>query len=111
MDLGYDFQFSNGTDGYVRANYWHKDSTSTFGFNGNDGNINVPAQDVVNFSTGADWQTWGLRFYIDNVANSTPWLNVFSGNGAGLPGGDTAVRANSIRPRTFGVEVTAHFGS
>jgi len=111
LDLGYDFQFSNGTDGYVRANYWHKGSTSTFGFNGNDGDVKVPAQDVVNMSAGANWNTWGLRFYVDNVTDADPWLNVFSGNSAGLPGGDTAVRANTIRSRTFGVEVTAHFGS
>jgi len=110
VDLGYDFQFSNGTDGFVRANYWHKDSTSTFGFNGTDGDVEVPAQNVINASAGAIWDRWQLRFYIDNLTNADPWLNVFSGNSAGLPGGDTAIRANTIRSRTFGLEGTVYFG-
>jgi outer membrane receptor protein involved in Fe transport len=110
MDLGYDFEFGNGTDGFVRANYWHKDSTTTFGFDGNDGNVDVPAQDVINFSVGAVWPTWQLRFYVDNVTDERPWLNVFSGNRAGLPGDDAAVRANTIRSRTYGLEGTVHFG-
>lgn len=110
MDLGYEFEFGNGTDGFVRANYWHKDSTSTFGFDGNDGNVDVPAQDVINFSMGAVWPTWQLRFYVDNVTDEKPWLNVFSGNRAGLPGDDAAVRANTIRSRTYGLEGTVYFG-
>jgi len=110
LDLGYDFEFGNGTDGFVRANYWHKDSTSTFGFNGNDGDVDVPAQNVINASAGAIWDRWQLRFYIDNLTNEDPWLNVFSGNSAGLPGGDTAIRANTVRSRTFGVEGTVYFG-
>ena len=110
LDLGYDFEFGNGTEGFVRANYWHKDSTSTFGFNGNDGDVDVPAQNVINASAGAIWDRWQLRIYIDNLTNEDPWLNVFSGNSAGLPGGDTAVRANTIRSRTFGVEGTVYFG-
>jgi outer membrane receptor protein involved in Fe transport len=110
LDLGYDFQFGNGTGGYVRANYWHKDSTSTFGFNGNDGNVEVPAQDVINASAGAIWDRWELRIYINNLTDEDPWLNVFSGNSAGLPGGDVAIRANTIRSRTLGAEVTVSFG-
>jgi len=110
LDLGYDFQFGNGADGFVRANYWHKDSTSSFGFNGNDGNVDIPAQDVINASAGAIWNRWQLRFYIENLTNEDPWLNVFSGNSAGLPGGDVAVRANTIRSRTFGLETTVFFG-
>jgi len=110
LDLGYDFQFGNGTDGFVRANYWHKDSTSTFGFNGNDGDVDVPSQNVINASAGAIWDRWQLRLYINNLTNDDPWLQVFSGNRAGLPGGDQAVRANTIRSRTFGVEATVYFG-
>lgn len=109
LDLGYDFQIA-GTDSYVRANYWHKDSTSTFGFNGTDGDVEVPAQDVINASAGATWDRWQLRFYINNLTNADPWMNVFSGNSAGLPGGDMAVRANTIRTRTFGVEAIVNFG-
>jgi iron complex outermembrane receptor protein len=110
LDLGYDFQFGNGTDGFVRANYWHKDSTSTFGFNGTDGDVDVPSQNVINASAGAIWDRWQLRLYINNLTNDDPWLQVFSGNSAGLPGGDQAIRANTIRSRTFGVEATVHFG-
>lgn len=109
VDLGYDFVFSNGWEGFVRTNYWHKASTSTFGFDGNDGNVVVPAQDVVNFSMGTNWDDKQIKLYVNNVSNATPWLNVFSGNRAGLPRGDQAVRANTIRPRTFGVEFTAWF--
>ncbi len=109
VDLGYDMTFENGHEGFVRANYWHKASTSTFGFNGNDGNVDVPAQDVVNFSFGTVWDDKQIKFYVNNLSNAEPWLNVFSGNRAGLPGGDRAIRANTIRPQTFGVELTAWF--
>ncbi|MEJ8568677.1 TonB-dependent receptor [Elongatibacter sediminis] len=110
LDLGYEFQLSNGLDAFVRANYWHKDSTSTFGFDGNDGNVDVPAQDVVNFSTGVRWDEFEVKLYVDNLTDEIPLLNVFSGNAAGLPGADEAVRANSIRSRTYGVQMTAWFG-
>lgn len=111
LDLGYDFQWADRVGGFVRANYWHKDSTSTFGFNGNDGNVPVPAQDVINCSAGAVWDRWQLRFYIDNVTDEIPWLNVFSGSPVGQPGANQAVRANTIRPRTYGLEATLYFGS
>jgi outer membrane receptor protein involved in Fe transport len=110
LDLGYNFQWADHIDGFVRANYWHKDSTSTFGFNSNDGDVKVPAQDVINASIGAIWNSWQLRLYADNLNNEDPWLNVFSGNNAGLPGSDQAVRANTIRPRTYGLEATYYFG-
>jgi iron complex outermembrane receptor protein len=110
LDVGYDFEVGNGVPAYVRANYWHKDSTSTFGFNGNDGNVNVPAQDVMNFSAGAMWEKFQLKLYVDNVTDQTPWLNVSSGGSASDPSGDTAVVANTIRPRTIGLEGTFYFG-
>jgi outer membrane receptor protein involved in Fe transport len=110
LDVGYDFSWADQVDGYIRANYWHKDSTRTFGFNSNDGDVNVPAQDVINLSAGAIWNRWHLRFYVDNLTNEDPWLNVFSGNRAGSPGSDQAVRANTIRSRTCGLEATIHFG-
>lgn len=111
VDLGYEFQFSNDLDGFVRTNYWHKDSTSTFGFNGNDGNVNVPSQNVINFSAGATWDDKQVKFYINNLNNEDPLLNVFSGNSVGFPGSDQAIRANTIRSRTFGLEFTAYFSS
>ena len=110
LDVGYDFEFGNGVGAYVRANYWHKDSTSTFGFNGNDGNVDIPAQDVMNFSAGAMWEKFQLKLYVDNITDETPWLNVLSGGSAGNPGGDQAVRANTVRPRTIGLEGTFYFG-
>ncbi|MEQ8207829.1 MAG: TonB-dependent receptor, partial [Woeseia sp.] len=110
LDVGYQFGYSNRVDGYVRANFWHKDSTSTFGFDGNDGNVEVPAQNVVNMSTGANWENFQLKLYVDNLTNKAPLLNVFSGGRAGLPGGDEAVRANTHRPRTIGIEGTYLFG-
>lgn len=110
LDVGYQFEYSSRVDGYVRANFWHKDSTSTFGFDGNDGNVEVPSQNVVNMSTGANWDVFQLKLYVDNLTNKAPLLNVFSGGRAGLPGGDQAVRANTIRPRTVGIEGTYLFG-
>ena len=110
LDVGYDFQLGSRADGFARANYWHKDSTSTFGFNGNDGDVIVPAQDIINISAGANWDDFQLKLYVDNVGDKAPWLNVFSGARVGSPGSDQAVRANTIRPRTFGVEGTYFFG-
>ncbi len=110
LDLGYEFGVGNRADAYVRANYWHKDATSTFGFNGTDGDIKVPAQNVVNVSGGIIWETLQLKLYVDNVTDKSPWLNVFSAASRGNPGGDQAVRANTIRPRTVGLEATYYFG-
>ena len=110
LDVGYEFDLRNGWDAFLRANYWHKASTTTFGFNGNDGNVDVPAQDVINCSAGTRWNNKQLKLYIDNITDEIPLLNVFSGSRVGLPGADEAVRANTIRPRTFGLEFTAWFG-
>ena len=110
LDLGYEFDLSADISAFLRANYWHKDETSTFGFNSNDGDVRVPAQDVVNFSAGAVWDSFQLKLYVDNVTDSSPWLNVGSGGRAGDVGGDQAVTANTIRPRTFGLEGTYYFG-
>jgi hypothetical protein len=110
LDFGYEFDVGARASGFVRANYWHKDSTSTFGFNGNDGDVRVPAHDVVNVSGGAIWDKVQLKLYVDNVTDESPWLNVFSEASRGNPGGDQAVRANTIRPRTIGLEATYYFG-
>ena len=104
FDLGYDFTLAN-TDAYIRANYWHRSSTSTRGFDGGDGDIKVPAHDVVNMSAGMNWQSWALKFYVSNVTNERPLLQIFpSSVDSTLP----AV-ASSIRPRTVGLAVS--FGS
>lgn len=110
LDFGYEFELGASTRGYARANYWHKDSASSAGFNGNDGDIIIPSQDVLNISAGAIWDKVQLKLYVGNVTDETPWLNVFSGNPVGLPGSDQAVRANTIRPRTVGLEATYYFG-
>ncbi len=109
LDIGYDFEIA-GRESFVRANYWHKDSTSTFGFNGIDGDVDVPAQDVINLSAGMRWDNVQLKFYVDNATDETPFLNVFSAASRGNPGGDQAVRANTLRPRTVGLEATYYFG-
>jgi len=109
MDIGYEFELG-ASRAYARANYWHKDSASSAGFNGNDGDIIIPSQDVLNISGGVIWDKVQLKLYVDNVTDKTPWLNVFSGNPVGLPGSDQAVRANTIRPRTVGLEATYYFG-
>ena len=111
LDIGYDFELGARARGFVRANYWHKDETSTFGFNGIDGDVDVPAQDVVNLSVGATWDKIQLKLYADNVTDETPWLNVFSAASVGNPGADQALRANTIRPRTIGLEGTYFFGN
>lgn len=74
------------------------------------GNVTVPSQNVVNFSAGANWDTWQLKLYVDNVTDKAPWLNVFSGGAVGTPEAGQAVRANTIRPRTVGLEATYRFG-
>ncbi|MEJ1969988.1 MAG: TonB-dependent receptor [Rhizomicrobium sp.] len=48
LDAGYDFPLFDDVNAFLRANYWHKAATSTKGFDGNDGDIAVPVQNVVN---------------------------------------------------------------
>lgn len=110
FDLGYEFSAGGDADWFVRANYWHKDATQTFGYNGTDGDVKVPSQNVVNMSAGARWDSFQLKLYVDNLTDKAPWLNVFSGASFGQPGADDAVRANTIRPRTFGIEGIFYFG-
>ena len=90
---------------YVRANYWHKDETSTSGFNRFDGDITAPSQDVVNFSTGLMLENWHFKLYVNNLTDERPLLQIFPDG----PSGNIPVRASSIRPRTYGLEVS--FGS
>ena len=104
-DLGYDFQIADN-DAFVRANYWHKDKTTTEGFNGGDGAVPIPAQDVVNASVGIDVGSWNAKIYADNLTDEIPFLQVVPN--AGDP--TVAARASSIRPRTYGVQFTYNFG-
>ena len=106
LDLGYDFALNDDVDGYVRANYWHKDSTSTESFNSNDGIIDIPAQNVVNISAGIRTGGWDVKLYVDNLDDARPLLNV-------EPQADDLTQAgtaSSIRPRTVGLKVDYRFG-
>ncbi len=100
-DFGYNFQLGEDWLGYFRANYWHKDETSTEGFNSGFGAVPIPAQNVINVSVGAYFGPWELRLGVDNVDDSTPLLSV----GAGGPTLTEAVVASSIRPRTVSFRV------
>ena len=100
-DLGYSFELSSTWAGYVRANYWHKDETTTEGFNRNFGAVPIPAQDVVNASIGAFHGPWELRLGVDNVGDDRPLLSV-------TPGalGSDVLRATTIRPRSVTFKVS-----
>jgi iron complex outermembrane receptor protein len=104
LDIGYDFAIGNN-DAFVRANYWHKDKTSTEGFNGGDGIIDIAAQDVVNASMGMVFGSWAAKLYAENLTDEIPFLQVIPNSGDPT----LAARASSIRPRTIGLEVTYRF--
>ena len=104
-DVGYDFQIA-GNDAFVRLNYWHKDKTTTEGFNSNDGEVPIPAQDVVNASAGVHFGAWSAKLYADNLTDEIPFLQVIPN--ASDP--TLAARASSIRPRTYGLQFTYNFG-
>jgi iron complex outermembrane recepter protein len=100
LDLGYDFEIAGGA-AYVRANYWHKDRTTTEGFNSGGGSIDAPAQDVVNFSAGFDKASWSVKLYADNVTDEAPLLQI-----SPLSTDPNEInRASTIRPRTIGLQV------
>ena len=104
-DIGYDFDIG-GNDAYVRMNYWHKDKTTTEGFNSGDGAIPIPAQDVINASIGVSFESWSAKLYADNITDEIPFLQVVT-----EPGDPTAAaRASTIRPRSFGLQLTYDFG-
>ena len=107
FDTSYDFAVGDGIDAFVRANYWHKSSTLTFGFDGGDGNIVVPSQDVVNMSVGVTRGNIEVKLYADNLFNARPLFNVTpSGTDDTVP-----ARASSIRPFTVGLQLRFKFGS
>ncbi|WP_158272041.1 TonB-dependent receptor [Marinicauda salina] len=110
LDVGYDFEIGSGANGFVRANYWHRDRTTTEGFNRADGAVPVPAQDVLNASGGVMFDRWQIKLYVDNVTDERPFMQIFPQAAAGAPGGDAPARASSIRPRTVGFELTRTFG-
>ena len=99
--MGYDWVIGDEVDAFVRANYWHKDSTTTSGFDRFDGDIDVPAQDVVNFSVGVNYHGFETKLYVNNLTNERPLLQIFPEG----PSSTTPTQASSIRPRTFGVIV------
>lgn len=106
LSVGYEFAVGDNT-AYLSANYWHKDRTSTEGFDGGDGMIDIPAQDVVNASLTIPFRQWAAKLYIDNITDEIPYLQV-------IPlASDLTVadRVSSIRPRTVGLELTYRFGN
>lgn len=105
LNAGYDFEVG-GRAAFVRANYWHRSHTSTKGFNGGDGNIRVPTQDVFNASAGINFGGTEVKLYAENLTDERPLLQVFP-----APADTTrANQASTIRPRTFGVQLTHRFG-
>lgn len=104
LNAGYDFDVG-GRDAFVRANYWHRDSSSTKGFNGGDGDILVPRQDVFNASAGVAFGPTEVKIYVNNLTDERPWLQIFP---ATTP--TQADVVSTIRPRTFGLQLTRRFG-
>lgn len=105
VDIGYDFAISDDLNGFVRANYWHRDKTSTKSFNSNDGDIDIAAQEVINVSTGVETEQWEVKLYVDNIEDKRPLINVFPADGDNT----RAATASSIRPRTVGLKVVYKF--
>lgn len=105
INAGYDFEVA-GKEVFLRANYWHRDRTTTEGFNGGDGDIYVPAQDVVNASAGVRFGPNEVKLYVDNLTDERPWLQVFPA----AANSTAADEVSSIRPRTVGVQLTRRFG-
>ncbi len=105
-DLGYEFALGGDLTAFARANYWHKASTTTEGFNGTDGAVPIPNQDVVNASAGVAGGRWQVKTYVDNILNSRPRLQVFANQNNPAEGAE----ASTVRPRTVGVELTYNFG-
>jgi outer membrane receptor protein involved in Fe transport len=108
VDLGYDFAIGDRVAAFARANYWHKDATTTEGFNRNDGAVPIPTQDVVNASAGAYFGKWELKLALDNLTDATPYLQVFAGasTATGSPEAAQAVRVSTIRPRTIALKLS-----
>ncbi|HRE42513.1 MAG TPA: TonB-dependent receptor [Terricaulis sp.] len=107
LNAEYTFPLGGTLEGFVRANYWHRDKTTTEGFNGADGAVAVPAQDVVNASFGVLYGPVQARLYVDNIGNEQPWLQVFPV----ASNSPIAAEASTIRPRTVGLELTYRFGA
>lgn len=105
VNAAYDFNLA-GRDAYVRANYWHKDSTTTEGFNGGDGDIDVPAQDVFNASAGVVFGSTELRLYVNNLTDERPLLQIFPA----AANSTQADQVSTIRPRTVGIQLSHRFG-
>ncbi|MEI9993346.1 MAG: TonB-dependent receptor [Rhizomicrobium sp.] len=105
LDAGYDFLLFDDVNAFLRANYWHKAATSTKGFDGNDGDIAVPVQNVVNLQAGVIEGSWQGRLYVNNLTDSRPLEQIFPN--AANPA-EPAI-ASSVRPRTIGLEITKTF--
>ena len=101
-DVGYDFSVRDRWAGYLRANYWHKDRTTTEGFNGGDGAVPVPAQDVVGASAGLFLGKWEIKLVADNLTDATPLLQVFPAATDSM----RPARASSIRPRSISLQLS-----
>lgn len=105
LDVGYDFTLMQDYDAFVRANYWHKDATTTKSYDSNDGNIRVPAQDVFNVQAGVSRDGVTVRLYVNNLTNERPLQQIFpNANNPAQP-----AIASTIRPRTIGLELAKTF--
>jgi outer membrane receptor protein involved in Fe transport len=104
FDIGYDFRIGD-YDAFFRVNHWHRDSTTTEGFNGGDGVIDIKAQDVYNASFGVTAEKWTARLYVDNFTDERPFLQVVPN----VIDNTLADRVSSIRPRTVGLQLTYRF--
>ena len=102
----YNFPLSmlDNVEGSLRGNFSYTGESDTF-FNDNfPGFVEIGEYFLLNLSANFQHNNWGLRFFVDNVTDKRAKIDI---DGSG---GTDTYRLFTVRPRTFGAQISWAYG-
>ena len=104
MEYTLPFTMLDNTEASLRGNFSYTGESDTF-FNGNfPGFVEIGDYFLLNLSANFQHGDWGLRFFVDNITDKRARVDI-----DGSWGPDT-FRLFTVRPRTFGAQVSWAYG-
>ena len=114
INTDYNWELGGGTKAFIGGSLRFL-SEQTADFDGSFRTANgrqrkVPSYEVVDLRAGLDFGSFGIEAYVRNVTNSDGKTSVGSVAASGLPvSPNGALETGVIRPRTFGLSLSAEF--
>ncbi|MCY4362635.1 MAG: TonB-dependent receptor [Gammaproteobacteria bacterium] len=104
MEYTFPFTMLDNTEASLRGNFSYTGESDTFFNNNFPGFVEIGDYFLLNLSANFQHGDWGLRFFVDNITDKRAKIDI-----DGSWGPDT-YRLFTVRPRTFGAQLSWAFG-